>query len=415
MSTQTYPRSYVSWRATDLRGDHARGCVITTTDGTEILDFTAGIGVTSTGHCHPRVVAAIAEQSARFIHAQANLVQHPLLEPLGEALAEIAPEGVEHFFYANSGAEAIESFVKFARQATRRSNVIVFEGSYHGRTAMASALTTSKAVYRAGFGPPPAGVYVAPYPYAYATGEEPEAASQRCLKAVRQLLKTQTAPEDTAGILVEPVLGEGGYIVPPPSFLVGLREICDEYGMALGFDEVQCGVGRTGRWWACEHSDVSPDVLVFAKGIASGFPMSGVGVRPWLLRHATPGSHGGTYGGNAIGCAAALATLAVIRDERLLENSTERGGQLLKACRGLQEGHPVVGDVRGLGLMVGVELRDPPRVKAVLGHMLSVGRVLAIACGPDERVLRLVPPLVIDAGEVEWAVAALDAALAATA
>ncbi|UGS35959.1 aspartate aminotransferase family protein [Capillimicrobium parvum] len=415
MSTQAPSRSFVSWRAADIDGDHASGCVITTADGTELLDFTAGIGVVSTGHCHPRVVAAIQEQAARFIHAQANLVRHAMLEPLGEALAEIAPPGIDHFFYANSGAEAIESFVKFARQATRRSNVIVFEGSFHGRTLMAAALTMSNVVYRAGFGPLPEGVYVAPYPYAYAMGEDPETASELALEAVRKLFKTQTAPEDTAGILVEPVLGEGGYVVPPPSFLVGLREICDEHGMALGVDEVQCGVGRTGRWWACEHSGVSPDILCFAKGIASGFPISGVGLRPWLLRNATPGSHGGTYGGNAIGCAAALATLEVIRDERLVENAAERGRQLLAACERLQERHAVIGDVRGLGLMVGLELTDPARVRPVLTHMLESGKVLALSCGPGGAVIRFVPPLIVREAEVERAVAALDTALAETA
>jgi 4-aminobutyrate aminotransferase len=414
MITETQQHSFVSWRAADIRGDHARGCVITTIDGSRILDFSAGIGVASTGHCHPRVVAAIQEQAGRFIHAQANLVRHALLEPLGEALAEQAPAGIEHFFYANSGAEAVESLVKFARQATRRNNVIVFEGSFHGRTAMTAALTTSKAVYRAGFGAPPAGIYVAPYPYAYATGEAPEDASRRCLQAVRTLLRTQTAPEDTAAILVEPVLGEGGYVVPPRSFLAGLREICDEHEIVLAIDEIQSGVGRTGRMWACEHSGVVPDIFAFAKGIASGFPISGVGLRSWLLRNATPGSHGGTYGGNPIGCAAALATLQVIREEGLIENAARRGSELLAACERLRDRHPVIGDVRGLGLMIGLELTDPPRAKRVLAHALESGRALFMTCGSDARVIRLVPPLVVGDPEIEWALAALGEAFAAT-
>lgn len=415
MSTPSVSRSFVSWRAADVEAVSASGCVITAADGTEILDFTSGIGVTSTGHCHPRVVEAIREQAGRFIHAQVNVLRHPLLDRLGEALGEATPPGIERFFYTNSGAEAIESAVKFARQSTGRSNVIVFQGSFHGRTAMAAALTTSSIVYRQSFGPLPAGVYVAPYPYWVRTGEAPEEASRRCLDAVRELLRSVTAPAETALILVESVLGEGGYVVPPPSFLPGLRAICDEHGIKLALDEIQCGAGRTGRMWACEHAGVTPDILVFAKGIASGFPFGGVGLRPELLDTATPGSHGGTYGGNPLACAAALATLETIRDEGLVENAAERGEQLLAGARALQARYEGILDVRGLGLMVGIELADADRAAAVIRHCLAESRVLLISCGPDRNVLRLVPPLVVTEEQVDAALAALDAALAATA
>lgn len=267
----TAPRAHLApvWlRIFDLEVTHGEGVYLYGTDGRRYLDFTSGIGVTNTGHCHPRVVAAVQEQAARLLHGQANIVYHrPMLE-LVEALLTVVPAPLDTFFFANSGAEAVEAAVKLARYATGRPNIIVFQGSFHGRTNMAMALTTSKTIYRAGYQPLAAGVYVAPYPYAYRYGWDPETTLRFCLRELDFLLKSQTAPEETAAILVEPILGEGGYVVPPPGFLAALRERCDHHGMLLIADEVQTGFGRTGRFFAVEHEGVVPDILIMAKGMA---------------------------------------------------------------------------------------------------------------------------------------------------
>jgi len=251
-------------RIFELEVAHGEGVYLYATDGRRYLDFTSGIGVTNTGHCHPKVVAAIQEQAARLLHGQINIVIHrPVLE-LVEELLTIVPAPLDTFFFANSGAEAVEAAVKLARYATGRPNIIVFQGSFHGRTHMAMALTTSKTIYRAGYQPLPAGVYVAPYPYAYRYGWDEETTLRFCLRELDLLLKSQTAPEETAAILVEPILGEGGYVVPPRGFLTALRERCDHYGILLIADEVQTGFGRTGRFFAVEHEGVAPDTLTDA-------------------------------------------------------------------------------------------------------------------------------------------------------
>ena len=421
---QTETRSRIAsvwWRGSDLHVATGSGATVTTTDGTVYLDFTSGVGVTNTGHCHPRVVAAIREQAGRFVHAQVNVYWHDLIDPLGEALDSITPAGIDQYFVTNSGSEAVEGAIKLARAATGRPNVIAFQGGFHGRTAQAMALTSSKVVYRAGFQPLPAGAHFAPFPYFFKSGEEPEAASARCLDAVRLLLRTQTAPFETAAIIVEPILGEGGYVVPPASFLHGLRAICDEHGIMLVFDEIQCGTGRTGRWFACDHPGVVPDILVMAKGIGSGFPIAAIGAPHAIMERWTPGSHGGTYGGNPIGCAAAIASIGAIRDEGMLDNATARGAQLQAGLRALQARHAGIGDVRGVGLMVGVELvdaagrPDAARTKAVQLHCRQESHVILLDCATDGNVIRLVPPLLVSSAQVETALAAFAAALDATA
>jgi 4-aminobutyrate aminotransferase len=410
----------VWYRMTQLEVVSGRGCVITSADGTEYLDFGSGIGVVSTGHCHPRIVEAIREQAGTLLHAQVNCYRHPLLEPLAAALAEVTPAGVDAFFISNSGAEAIEAAVKLARHATGRPNVIAFQGGFHGRTAVAMAMTSSKVSYRTGYAPLPAGIHIAPYPLWFHFREDPEAASQRCLRELEFMLSTQTAPADTAAVVIEPILGEGGYVVPPASFLQGVEAICREHDILLVVDEIQTGFGRTGEWFAVEHFGVRPDVLVMAKGIASGFPLSAVGARQELMSRWVIGSHGGTYGGNPIGCAAALATIETLREERLVENAAARGDQLLTGLRELQRRHPAVGDVRGLGSMIGVEFvdadgqPDPARVSGVLSHCLREGRLILLSCGPFGNVIRFVPPLVVSEREAEIGLAAFAAALDAT-
>lgn len=410
----------VWWRGSDLEVVSGRGCTVTAKDGTEYLDFTSGVGVTATGHCHPKVVAAIQQQAARFIHAQVNVYWHDQIDPLGTLLDELTPAGIDQFFVTNSGSEAIEGALKLARAATGRQNVIAFQGGFHGRTAQAMAVTTSKVVYRAGFGPLPSGAFFAPFPYWFKTREEPEACAARCLDAVRHLLRTQTAPGETAAILVEPILGEGGYVVPPASFLPGLRAICDEHGIMLVFDEIQCGAGRTGTWWACENFQVTPDIIVMAKGLGSGFPVAAIGARSAVMERWAPGSHGGTYGGNPIACAAAIASLTAIRDEGLRENALARGSELQAGLRALAAGDPGIGDVRGLGLMVGFELvdadarPDAARAKAIQAHCRERSQVIILDCSTDGNVIRLVPALVVTAAEVQQALDAVGAALAAT-
>jgi 4-aminobutyrate aminotransferase len=267
-------------RITDIVVDHGEGASLYDSAGRCYLDFTCGIGVTNTGHCHPKVVAAIQTQAAKLIHGQINIVYHRPVLDLIEALLPVVPAGLDSFFFSNSGAECIEAAVKLSKHATGRSNVIVFSGSFHGRTHLTMAMTTSKTIYRLGYQPLVPGVFVAPYPYAYKLGMTEDEATDYCLVELNRLLKAQTAPEETACIVIEPVLGEGGYVVPPQRFMAGLRDLCSETGILLVADEVQSGFGRTGAFFAVEHFGVTPDVLTMAKGIASGLPLSGVVTRP---------------------------------------------------------------------------------------------------------------------------------------
>jgi 4-aminobutyrate aminotransferase len=394
---------------TDIVAVKGHGAYLYDTRGRRYLDFTSGIGVTNTGHCHPRVVDAIREQAGRLLHAQINVVyQEPMIALIGE-LRRVVPEGLNTFFFANSGAEAVEASVKLARRATGRPNVIVFQGGFHGRTLGAVSLTTSKRVVRAGYQPLMAGVFPAPFPYAYRYGWSPDATLAWCLTELRHLLETQTAPEDTAAMLVEPVLGEGGYVVPPAGFLPALREICDAHGILLITDEVQTGFGRTGRFFAVEHTETRPDILVMAKAMASGLPLSAIAAGEELMARWPAGSHGTTFGGNVLSCAAAVATIGVLRDEKLIEHAAGLGERLMARLQTVQHGHPAMGDLRGLGLMVGIEFRDAGDVSAgelakrVQRACLERG-LLLLTCGYREHVVRWLPPLVATGDEIDEAV-----------
>jgi len=413
------PESLISpvWtRYTPIVAERAEGAYLYDRDGTRYLDFTCGIGVTNTGHCHPKVVRAIQEQAAKLLHGQVNIVYHrPLLE-LVEELHTIVPPELDCFFFSNSGAEAIEGAVKLARHATGRSNIIVFQGSFHGRTGMTMALTTSKTIYRVGYQPLPSGVFVAPFPYVYRYGWSPEQTETFCLRELELLLKSQTAPSETAAMLIEPVQGEGGYVPPTPGFLQGLRRICDEHGILLIADEIQSGFGRTGKWFAIEHFGVVPDIMVMAKGLASGLPLSGVVARRELMERWVPGSHGGTYGGNAVACAAAVATIRTIRQEGLLENAAQKGALLMDRLRDVQREFPIIGDVRGLGLMVATEFTasngqpDTTTARAVVKNCLK-RRLMLLTCGPYDNVVRWIPPLIVTQEQIEEAVTAFGDAL----
>jgi 4-aminobutyrate aminotransferase len=343
------------------------------------------------------------------------IYHHPLLDLVGE-LRQIVHPSLDGFFFSNSGAEAIEGALKLARQATGRPNVIVFQGSFHGRTVATMSLTTSKTIYRAGYQPLMPGVFVAPFPYAYRFGWDAETTSRWCLDELDFLLNTQTAPQETAAILIEPVMGEGGYVVPPASFLRGLRQVCDQHGILLIADEIQSGFGRTGKWFAQEHFGLVPDIMTVAKGIASGLPLSGVFSRMELMQKWIPGSHGGTYGGNAVACAAAVATIQAMKAEGMVENARARGEQLMTGLRHLQEEFPAIGDVRGLGVMIGTEFRsqdhkpDKATAKAVV-HACLDRKLMLLTCGPWDNTVRWIPPLVVKPEQIDEGLSIFRAAL----
>jgi 4-aminobutyrate aminotransferase len=396
-------------RIFSIEADHAQGCYLYDIHENRYLDFTCGIGVTNTGHCHPRVVEAIQKQAGLLIHGQANIVIHkPMLE-LVEELKTVVHPSIDGFFFTNSGAEAVEGAIKLARHATGRTNIIVFQGSFHGRTVGTMSLTTSKTVYRARYQPLMAGVFVAPYPYSYRFGWNDDQTTDWCLNELEFLFLSQSAPEETAAILIEPVLGEGGYVVPPAGFLKSLREICDQNGIMLIVDEIQSGFGRTGKWFAQEHFDVTPDIMTVAKGIASGMPLSGVFSRLELMKKWQTGTHGGTYGGNAVACAAGVATIQAMRDEKMPENAAVRGDQMINHLRRVQLDYPIIGDVRGLGLMIGVEFRtadrkpDKATTKAVVQACFE-RKLMLLTCGTYDNVIRWIPPLVVTEKQVDEAI-----------
>ncbi|MBB3663988.1 4-aminobutyrate aminotransferase [Prauserella sediminis] len=395
-------------QATPVVVDHGEGAYLYDTDGRRHLDFTAGIGVTSTGHCHPRVVAAAQEQVGKLVHGQYTTVMHkPLLE-LSERLGDVLPTGLDSLFFANSGSEAVEAALRLARQATGRPNVVVFQGGFHGRTVATATMTTSGTRFSAGISPLMGGVHMAPFPFAYHYGWDEKTATDFALRELDYLFATATAPGETAAFFIEPMLGEGGYVPANPEFMAGLRERADEHGILLVVDEIQTGFGRTGKFWGHDHFGVRPDVITIAKGLASGFPLSGIAASADLMAKAFPGSQGGTYGGNAVSCAAAVATLDVIRDENLVANAAERGEQLLAGARAVAEKTPAIGDVRGLGLLVGSEFTTadgkPDNATAQAAQKLAAERgLLMLTCGAYMNVVRMIPPLVVTSEQVDEA------------
>ena len=413
-------------RITNLVVDRGEGSWLVTVDGERYLDYSSGIGVTSTGHAHPRVVAAIQAQAAKLLHGQQNIVYHEPGLRLHERLSKLLPGGDWGAFLSNSGAEAIEAAVKLARVATGRPVIIGFRGGFHGRTAQTMALTTARDVYRGAFEPLPGSVYHTPFPYCYRAAGGAHAADASCTcdwEAQLDLLFHQVIyPDRVAAILVEPVLGEGGYVVPPPGFMPRLREITKQHGILLIADEIQTGFGRTRELFAVNHWNVEPDILVVAKGIASGLPLSGILARRKLLDTLLPGTHGGTYGGNVVSCAAANATLDVIEDEGLVANARDRGRQMLAGLRTIAAGHASVGDVRGLGCMLALEFVRPGEgdgrvpdadvTKRVLAEALA-RKLIVLSAGTYANVARIIPPLVTTADEVDLALSVLADSLEA--
>jgi 4-aminobutyrate aminotransferase len=371
----------------------AAGCAIEDVDGNRFLDFNAGIATNATGHCHPRVVDAIEQQSHRLLHYCSSDWYHPVYVELCERLAESAPMAPARVFLGNSGTEAVEAAIKLARYATGRTNVVAFLGAFHGRSLGSLSLTASKAKYRGGFGPLLPGVYHAPY-------GDPDYIEH-------VLFRHLTPPEDVAAIVVESIQGEGGYIVPPAGWLARLRELCDEHGIVMVADEVQSGIGRTGRMWAIEHEDVVPDVILAGKGLASGLPLSAVIARSDLMTWSA-GQHGSTFGGNPVACAAALATLDLV-ENGLADNAARVGDYLTARLRELATRHWALLDVRGRGLMIGIDLPDHDAAVALEDACFRRG-LLVLTCG--ESSVRIAPPLVVTSAQVDIAVAILDEALA---
>jgi 4-aminobutyrate aminotransferase len=408
----SYTRSY------PLVAKSGRGIVVTDVDGNEFFDFSAGIAVTSTGHCHPDVVAAIQKQAAELIHMSGTDFYYESMVELAERLSKIAPmRGPHRVYYGNSGAEAVECALKLARYHTKRQNVIAFFGAFHGRTMGALSLTASKPQQKRRFGPPVPGVTHVRYPDVYrgcsGGAQEAEAFALGCARFIEEkLFKTTLPPEEVAAIFVEPVQGEGGYVVAPTNFMQELRRICDRHGILLVLDEVQSGVGRTGKWWAVEHTGVEPDMICMAKGIASGMPlgitMTRADVMDWV-----PGSHASTFGGNPVAIAAALATLDVIEKEDLLGNSARVGNHIMKRMADWPSKLKLVGDVRGRGLMIGVEIVKDKVTKEYgaaerdrIVELAFERGVLFLGCGPS--TVRLCPPLVVTKEEADVAVDVLE-------
>ncbi len=394
-------------RYTPLVVDHGRGLYVWDTAGDRYADYTSGIGVVNTGHCHPRVVEAIREQAGKIIHAQANILAHEPMLNAARVLTSTLPASLNQVFWTNSGAEATEGALKLAKIATGRPAIIAFRGAFHGRTHAAMSVTSSRVKVRGHYEPLLPSVYFAPYPYLFRSPYKgsPEEQDLRYFAELEEMFDQLVMPDDVAAMLIETVAGEGGYMVPTARWLKMVRELCDKHGIMLILDEVQSGMGRTGTMWAFEHFGVVPDIMTVAKGIASGMPVAAVVADKAIMDKWMPGSHGGTYGGNAVGTAAALATLEVMRDEDLPGNAARMGEVLLAGLREIQADHPVIGDVRGLGLMVATEFvhpdgsPNPEAVKAVVAKAMDEN-VILITCGTYDQAIRIIPPLIVSEEEI---------------
>jgi 4-aminobutyrate aminotransferase len=402
--------------------ERGEGCMIEDVDGNRFLDFNAGIAVVATGHCHPRIVEAIQQQAARLIHMSGTDFYYEGMIALAEKLAALAPGTVERrVSFGNSGAEAVEGALKLARYATGRDKVIAFFGGFHGRTLGALSLTARKATQRAGFGPMVPGVVHAPYPYCYRCpmGKQPETCAVECVQFIEQtLLKTIAPAEEVAAIVVEPIQGEGGYIVPPQKFFDELARLAKQHGILLVFDEVQSGMGRTGKMWAAEHFGAVPDIMAVAKGIASGMPLGATVARADVMTWP-PGAHASTFGGNPVACEAALTTIALLEEE-LIENAARMGEYLMNRLRTWPSRFACVGDVRGLGLMIGVEFvldqgtrEKAPGVRDAVVDLAFERGLLVLGAG--ENTLRLCPPLVVNREQCDFAIETLEECMVKTA
>ena len=405
----SYTRDY------PLVAKRGHGAVIEDVDGNSFLDFAAGIAVVSTGHCHPGVVAAIQKQASELIHMSGTDFYYPNMVELAEKLASIAPgKGPKRVYFGNSGAEAVEAAIKLAKYHTKRDKLVAFHGAFHGRTMGALSLTASRAVQRKGFGTLLSGVFHMPYPDTYrgTYGIRPEHASADCLSYLQnELFRRRVDPDEVAGIFIEPIQGEGGYLPAPAEFLQGLEKICHKYGIMLVTDEVQSGMGRTGKWWAVDYSGVEPDIICTAKGIASGMPLSAIITKASVMDW-TPGAHASTFGGNPVCIAASLATLGLI-EKSYMANAARMGEFIKQQTADWTQRHKIVGEVRGRGLMIGIEFVRDQKTKERAPDLRN--RIVQMAfhkgllvLGSGDTTLRLCPPLMIDEEQAEFAVRTLD-------
>lgn len=387
----------------------AKGLRVVDEDGRVFMDFTSGLATANLGHSPAEVIEAARKQMDRIVHSGCIFYYESEVE-LAKRLKKITPRSIDMFFFSNSGAEAVEGAIKLARFATGRQGIIAFMGGFHGRTYGALSLTTSAVKYRKKYHPLLPSVYHAPYPYCYRCpmGQRVESCSIDCIEYLERVFKYQISPDEVACAVIEPVLGEGGYIAPPKKFIKGLKDICRREGILIVADEVQTGFGRTGRWFASDHFGLDPDIITMAKGIASGFPLSAVGARKSIMSKWTPGAHGTTFGGNPVSCAAACATIDKIEKDAVLGNALKMGAYALKRLNSLKEKRRSIGDVRGLGLMIGVEFikkdgaPDRESTERVIKKCLRNGLVL-IECGVDKNVIRIMPPLTVTEGEMKKA------------
>ena len=400
------PASHTYYPFAIARGE---GSVVVSTDGRRYLDFTSGLAVLNIGHNHPRVLDAARTQLESFVHT-GGIYYGESTVAAAEELLSLTPNGLDMLFFGNSGAEAVEGALKLARYTSGRQAIVSCTGAFHGRTMGALSLTTSSSAYRRHYHPLLPSVYQVSYPACFICpcGLTPDACGTRCLGELTRLFERQVPPDEVCAIIVEPFLGEGGYYPAPRKYLQGLRTICDQYGILLIFDEVQSGIGRTGKWFCCEHAGVVPDILTVAKAIASGFPLGAVVASRSLMERWDQGAHGTTFGGNPVSCAAALATLRTIREELLLDAALAAGERALTYFRGLAEANPCIGEVRGMGCMIGVEFVDAAgdadgRLCAnLIDECLEKGLIL-IGCGLKRNIARFIPPLNVTSAELEEA------------
>ncbi|HET6420304.1 MAG TPA: aspartate aminotransferase family protein [Geobacteraceae bacterium] len=393
----------------------AKGTHVFTSSGQKYLDFTSGLAVLNIGHNHPRVLEAVRGQLLHLVHT-GGIYYNETTVTAAERLVSTTPAGLDMIFFSNSGAEAVEGALKLARHVTGRQGIISFTGAFHGRTLGAVSVTTSSARYRKNYHPLLPSVFQSPYPYCFrcAFRRKPGDCELQCLEYLKDLVERVITPEEVAAVIIEPVLGEGGYFPAPEKFLAGLRELCSAHGILMIADEVQSGVGRTGKWFAVEQSGVVPDIMTVAKGIASGFPLSAVVSTPHLMNKWPPGAHGTTFGGNPVSCAASTATIEAIREEGLLEKSSVTGAAALTRLTEFGDGHPFIGSVRGYGYMIGIEFvkengePDGEACTKVLDYCLGKGLIL-IGCGLERNVVRFIPPLNASANEIEEAIDIVEA------
>lgn len=388
-------------------------------EGRAYLDFANGIAVTSLGHAHPKVNAAIHKQVDELIHVCNGLGHLDPVTRLAEMLVDELPESLDTVYFGNSGAEVVDGAMKLARRATGRTHIIAFSGAFHGRTYGATSITSSSLNYRAGYDPLVPGVHIAPFPNAYRDfGGDEAAASAASLAYLERLFAEQIEPARTAAFIIEPVQGEGGYVPAPVAFMQGLRELATRHGILLIADEVQSGYGRTGKMWAFEHAGIVPDVVLTAKAIANGMPLSALISPRELQERWGLGAHGSTYGGNPVSCAAGIAVLQVMHEQSLVANAATRGAELTAGLQALAAEDPRIGDVRGPGLMIGVEMiKDPDAPDVALGSALSRASaergLLVLTCGAG-NVVRWIPPLDVQRSEIEEALGIFQQALLAT-